>query len=80
MPAGTFGFWPAEMKHFAWAKGETVLQLHGTGPWMISPMVHASQRINVPKESAGGHYEKEPGFHFYLGFSGDGVPELCSEL
>lgn len=27
MPAGTFGFWPADMKHFAWAKGETVLQL-----------------------------------------------------
>ncbi len=36
MPAGTFGFWPAEMKHFAWAKGETVLQLHGTGPWTIT--------------------------------------------
>ena len=36
MPAGTFGFWPAEMKHFAWANGETVLQLHGTGPWMIT--------------------------------------------
>lgn len=36
MPAGTFGFWPAEMKHFAWAKGETVLQLHGTGPWVIT--------------------------------------------
>ncbi len=36
MPAGTFGFWPAEMRHFAWAKGETVVQLHGTGPWMIT--------------------------------------------
>ena len=36
MPTGTFGFWPADMKHFAWAKGETVLQLHGTGPWMIT--------------------------------------------
>ena len=36
MPAGTFGFWPAEMKHFAWAKGDTVLQLHGTGPWVIT--------------------------------------------
>ncbi|MDP9200078.1 MAG: cupin domain-containing protein [Pseudomonadota bacterium] len=35
MPAGTFGFWPAGMKHFAWTKGETVLQLHGTGPWKI---------------------------------------------
>lgn len=35
MPAGTFGFWPAGMKHFAWAKGETVVQLHGIGPWSI---------------------------------------------
>lgn len=35
MPAGTFGFWPAGMNHFAWAKGETVLQLHGFGPWSI---------------------------------------------
>ncbi len=35
MPAGTFGFWPAGMKHFAWARGETVVQLHGIGPWSI---------------------------------------------
>jgi quercetin dioxygenase-like cupin family protein len=35
MPAGTFGFWPAGMKHFAWARGETVVQLHGIGPWTI---------------------------------------------
>jgi uncharacterized protein DUF4437 len=36
MPAETFGFWAAGMRHFAWAKGETVIQLHGTGPWMIT--------------------------------------------
>jgi hypothetical protein len=35
MPAGTFGRWPAGMKHFAWVKGETIIQLHGTGPWSI---------------------------------------------
>jgi quercetin dioxygenase-like cupin family protein len=35
MPAGSFGFWPAGMKHFVWAKGETVVQLHGVGPWQI---------------------------------------------
>ncbi len=35
MPAGTFGRWPAGMKHFGWTKGETVVQLHGTGPWSI---------------------------------------------
>jgi hypothetical protein len=36
MPAGTFGTWPAGMKHFGWVKGETVLQLHGEGPWTIN--------------------------------------------
>jgi quercetin dioxygenase-like cupin family protein len=35
MPAGSYGQWPAGMKHFGWAKGETVIQLHGTGPWSI---------------------------------------------
>ena len=35
MPAGTFGHWPAGMKHFAWANKETVVQLHGIGPWTI---------------------------------------------
>src|SRR6266849_3194213 len=35
MPAGSYGQWPAGMKHFVWAKGETVLQFHGTGPWSI---------------------------------------------
>jgi quercetin dioxygenase-like cupin family protein len=35
MPAGTYGHWPAGMKHFVWVEGETVLQFHGTGPWSI---------------------------------------------
>ena len=36
MPAGSFGYWPIGMKHFAWMKGDTVLQLHGRGPWTIT--------------------------------------------
>jgi quercetin dioxygenase-like cupin family protein len=35
MPAGAYAYWPAGMKHFVWAKGDTVLQFHGTGPWSI---------------------------------------------
>lgn len=35
MPAGTYGYWAAGMQHFVWAKGETVLQFHGMGPWSI---------------------------------------------
>lgn len=36
MPAGSFGYWPIGMRHFAWAEGETVLQLHGRGPWTVT--------------------------------------------
>ena len=36
MPTGTFGHWPAGMKHFGWTKGETILQVHGVGPWKIN--------------------------------------------
>ncbi|HEU4387941.1 MAG TPA: cupin domain-containing protein [Blastocatellia bacterium] len=36
MTAGSFGFWPPGMRHFAWTKGETVLQLHGKGPWTVT--------------------------------------------
>ena len=36
MPAGSFGYWPVGMRHFAWTKGETVLQLQGQGPWTIT--------------------------------------------
>lgn len=35
MPTGSFGRTGAGMKHFGFVKGETVLQLHGTGPWSI---------------------------------------------
>lgn len=36
MPAGTFGYWPPPMRHFAWTQGETILQLHGVGPWTVT--------------------------------------------
>jgi quercetin dioxygenase-like cupin family protein len=36
LPAGSFGYWPAGMKHTAWSEGETIIQLHGIGPWQIN--------------------------------------------
>lgn len=36
MPPGTFGFLAPGMKHYAWATGETVIQLSGMGPWTIT--------------------------------------------
>jgi quercetin dioxygenase-like cupin family protein len=36
LPTGSFGMLPTGMRHFARAKGETVIQLHGTGPWSLT--------------------------------------------
>jgi hypothetical protein len=35
MPVGTFGRFPPGMKRYYWTQGETVVQLHGIGPWKI---------------------------------------------
>lgn len=34
--AGSFAFMSAGMRHFVRAQGETIVQLHGTGPWGIT--------------------------------------------
>jgi len=49
MPAGTYAYWPPGMRHFAWAKGNTVLQLHGTGPWTITYVNAADDPRNAKK-------------------------------
>lgn len=36
MTPGTYGTWPAGMKHYVWVKGDTILQFHGDGPWTIT--------------------------------------------
>ena len=33
MKVGSYGFMPKETRHFAWVKGETVIQIHGVGPF-----------------------------------------------
>jgi quercetin dioxygenase-like cupin family protein len=35
LPAGSYARAPAGMRHFAWSKGETVIQVHGEGPFTI---------------------------------------------
>jgi quercetin dioxygenase-like cupin family protein len=47
--AGTYGFWPAGMKHTAWSQGETVIQLHGIGPWQINYVNPADDPRNAKK-------------------------------
>jgi rhodanese-related sulfurtransferase/quercetin dioxygenase-like cupin family protein len=47
MPTGTYGHWPAGMHHFVWAKGETVVQFHGDGPWTINYLNPADDPRNA---------------------------------
>ena len=49
LSAGSFGYWPAGMKHTAWSGGETVIQLHGVGPWQINYVNPADDPRNAKK-------------------------------
>lgn len=49
MVAGSFAIMPAGMKHFAWATGETVVQVHGTGPFAIKYVNPADDPRNAKK-------------------------------
>lgn len=35
LQTGAFGALPPGMRHFAWTNEETVIQLHGVGPWQL---------------------------------------------
>lgn len=53
MPAGSFGYWPARMHHYAWVTGggggETIAQFHGYGPWTIQYLNPADDPRNAVK-------------------------------
>ena len=49
LTAGSYGSMPAGMKHFAWTKGETILQFHGMGPWSIKYVNPADDPRNQKK-------------------------------
>jgi quercetin dioxygenase-like cupin family protein len=49
LSAGSFGYWPAGMKHTAWSEGETIIQLHGIGPWQINYVNPADDPRNAKK-------------------------------
>jgi hypothetical protein len=47
MPAGSFGFVGPHMNHFAWATGETVVQVHGMGPFQLTYVNPADNPIKT---------------------------------
>ena len=47
MDTGTFGIAPKDMAHFAWSKTETILQVHGIGPFsstVIEPVYELNEK------------------------------------
>ncbi|HEX9943516.1 MAG TPA: cupin domain-containing protein [Thermoanaerobaculia bacterium] len=49
LPTGTFAYLGPKMHHFAWAEGDTVLQLHGVGPWQINYLNPADDPRKKPE-------------------------------
>jgi len=35
VPSGGYSLMPANTQHYAWVDGETIIQIHGLGPWGI---------------------------------------------
>lgn len=49
LPTGTYGVWPPGMVHAVWAEGETIVQFHGMGPWVINYVNPADDPRNAKK-------------------------------
>lgn len=49
LPAGGFAVMPAGMRHHAAARGETVVQVHGVGPWKLTYLNPADDPRRVSK-------------------------------
>jgi hypothetical protein len=53
LSTGAFASMPARMKHFAWTSGETVLQVHGNGPFVINYVNPADNPVQPKKPATG---------------------------
>jgi Domain of unknown function (DUF4437) len=49
LPAGSFSKMPRRMRHYAWAKGETIIQVHGIGPFEVHYVNSADDPRKKPK-------------------------------
>lgn len=50
LPVGSYALMPKDVKHFAWAKGETIIQLSGIGPFEINYVNPADDPRKSPKQ------------------------------
>ena len=69
MPIGAYARVPRGMAHFAWSRGETIIQVHGIGPFrtdFLEPVIFLSEPNNQP------HFKYKLGQRF-LSQKGPGV-------
>jgi hypothetical protein len=50
LAVGSFAMMPTGTRHFAWTKGETIIQLHGIGPWGLTYVNPADDPRKKPSE------------------------------
>jgi hypothetical protein len=50
LAAGSFAVMPTGTRHFVWTKGETIVQLHGIGPWGLTYVNSADDPRKKPSE------------------------------
>ena len=50
LTAGGYALLPAEMRHFAWTRGGGIVQVHGTGPFVLN-YVNPSDDPSQPKSA-----------------------------
>ena len=50
LAVGSFAMMPTGIRHFAWTKGETIVQLHGIGPWGLTYVNAADDPRKKPSE------------------------------
>jgi len=48
MAAGSYSSLGRDVEHFGWAKGETIIQFHGTGPFTIKYIYPPNDPRNLP--------------------------------
>jgi quercetin dioxygenase-like cupin family protein len=49
LTAGSYARMPKGVRHYAWTKGETIVQVHGTGPFQITYVNPADDPRHQPK-------------------------------
>lgn len=50
LTSGSYGVWPPGMVHAVWTEGETIVQFHGMGPWVINYVNPADDPRNANRK------------------------------